>query len=79
MHQPISLDINCAIRRITHKKVWYLHSYDIEYDIAKWTAKYHKAHQFMNEVEATDFMRIFLGEERAQECDTFSEHETWTI
>lgn len=78
MHQPVNLDINCVIRRITQKKVWYLHSYDIEYSIAKWTANFHKAHQFKNEQEANDFMRIFLGD-RADECDTFSEHETWCI
>ncbi len=77
------MDINCAIRRINNKKwygkVWYLHSYDIEWNQANWTSKYQRAHQFQNEEEATDFMRIFLGDDRAEECDTFSEFETWSI
>ena len=77
MHQPVNIE--CAIRRITNKKVWYLHSYDIDWNQANWTSKFHRAHQFRNEEEATDFMRIFLGEERARECDTFSEYETWSI
>ena len=72
-------NINCAIRRITNKKVWYLHSYDIEWNRANWTSKYQRAHQFQNQEEATDFTRIFLGDERAIECDTFSEFEAWTI
>jgi len=75
----MSDNINCAIRRITNKKVYYLHSYDVEWNKANWTGKYQRAHQFENESTARDFMRIFLGEERAKECDTFSEYEIHTI
>ena len=77
MHQPV--DINCAIRRINNRKVWYLHSFDIEWNQANWTSNFHRAHQFRNEEEANEFMTYFLGEERSKECDTFSEFETWAI
>lgn len=79
MHQPVASDVNCAIRRITNQKVWYLHSFEIDYNQAFWTSKFQKAHQFLNTEEANDFMRIFLGEERTKECDTFSEFEIWSI
>jgi hypothetical protein len=71
--------MECVIRRINRKRVWYLHSYDVEWNNAKWTKRFHKAHLFKNEEEAKDFTRIFLGEDRARECDTFSEYETWSI
>jgi hypothetical protein len=48
----------------------------VEWNNAKWTKRFHKAHLFKNEEEAKDFTRIFLGEDRARECDTFSEYET---
>ena len=72
-------NITCAIRRINNKKVWYLHSYDVEFNKANWTRKYYRAHQFRSELLAREFTQTFLGETRAKECDTFSEYETWTI
>lgn len=78
MHQK-SLDVDCVIRRISNKTVWYLFSMDIETNQCIWTGQFHKAHLFKNSDDAYDFMRIFLGEDRMKECDTFSEYETWSI
>ena len=78
MHQKV-YDVECVIRRITQKKVWYLHSMDITNNECVWTRQFHKGHLFKNSEEAYDFMRIFLGTERMKECDLFSEYETWSI
>jgi len=73
------MNINCALRRIHNQTVWYLHSCEIDYNKAVWTHQFNKAHIFLNNEEAMDFARIFLGADRSSECDTFSEFETWTI
>lgn len=73
------INVNCALRRIHDHTVWYLHSCDMDYNKAVWTHQFQKAHQFLNEQEAMDFARIFLGRDRARECDVLSEFETWTI
>ena len=77
MHQ--STNIECVIRRITFKTVWYLYSMDIEVNECVWTQQFQKGHLFKNDEEAYDFIRIFLGKDRMKECDTFSEYETWCI
>ncbi len=76
---PSALNISCALRRIHKSTVWYLHSMDMEIGKVVWTHQFIKAHLFVNYEEAMDFARIFLGEERLKECDTFSEFETWSI
>lgn len=70
--------MNCALRRIHNHTVWYLHSCELGINKAVWTRRYIKAHQFQDEEDAMDFARVFLGE-RLEECDTFSEYETWSI
>jgi len=75
MHQKVE----CVIRRVNNKTVWYLHSMDVILNEAVWTRQFDKAHLFKNGEEAYDFMRIFLGKDRMKECDTFSEYESWSI
>lgn len=70
--------MNCALRRIHNYTVWYLYSCELGNNKAVWTHQFIKAHQFPNSQEAMEFARIFLGE-RAEECDTLSDNEIWTI
>ncbi len=78
-HPMNQSNIECVIRRITNKTVWYLFSMDVDMNECVWTRQFQKAHLYKNEEEARDFMRIFLGKDRMKECDTFSEYETWSI
>lgn len=69
--------ISCVIRRICNKTVWYLYSHD---SIATtWTRRFHQAREFADEEVATRFINESLTPKQRSECDTFSEHETWSI
>lgn len=79
MHQQVELNLECVIRRITNKTVWYLHSTDTEINKCIWTRRFQKAYLFKNEADATDFMKFYMNEERMKECDLFNEYQTWSI
>ena len=81
LHPMVNADreMTYVIRRIHGKVVYYLLSHDISTDEAVWTQKYHRAHKFNSEKDATNYLSHWLGKSRAEQCDLFTEHEIWTI